>query len=221
MPLLVGLILFILKKGVPLFKTVQKRLDRLNLVLRENLTGIRVVRAFNREKEEQVRLRKANEELTDVSIKVNKIMAFMMPSMMLIMNLTVIGVIWFGGLRIDSGAMQIGDLMAYIQYVMLIMFSLVMASMMFVMVPRAAVSARRINEVLEMEPTFLDEGTEKANKERATLEFVDVSFTYPGAEEQALSGINFKSIAGEMTAIIGGTGAGKTTLINLFHDFMM
>ena len=166
MPILIGSILFILYKGVPLFQTVQKRLDRLNLVLRENLTGIRVVRAFNREKEEQVRLRKANEELTDVSIKVNKMMAFLMPIMMLVMNLTVVGVIWFGGIRIDSGNMQIGDLMAYIQYVMLIMFSLVMASMMFVMVPRAAVSAKRINEVLEMQPTFLDEGTEKANKER-------------------------------------------------------
>lgn len=219
MPLLVGLILFVLKKGMPLFKTVQQRLDRLNLVLRENLTGIRVVRAFNREKEEQVRLGKANEDLTDVSIKVNKIMAFMMPSMMLIMNLTVVGVIWFGGIRIDNGAMQIGDLMAYIQYVMLIMFSLVMASMMFVMIPRAAVSARRINEVLEMEPTFLDEGTTKANKERATLEFDDITFTYPGAEEQALSGVSFKAKAGEITAIIGGTGAGKTTLINLIPRF--
>ena len=219
MPILIGSILFILYKGVPLFQTVQKRLDRLNLVLRENLTGIRVVRAFNREKEEQVRLRKANEELTDVSIKVNKLMAFLMPIMMLVMNLTVVGVIWFGGIRIDNGGMQIGDLMAYIQYVMLIMFSLVMASMMFVMVPRAAVSAKRINEVLEMEPTFLDEGTEKADKERGTLEFEHVSFTYPGAEEPALSDISFKAKSGEVTAIIGGTGAGKTTLINLIPRF--
>ena len=219
MPILIGSILFILYKGVPLFQTVQKRLDRLNLVLRENLTGIRVIRAFNREKVEQVRLRKANEELTDVSIKVNKMMAFLMPVMMLVMNLTVVGVIWFGGIRIDSGSMQIGDLMAYIQYVMLIMFSLVMASMMFVMVPRAAVSAKRINEVLEMQPTFLDEGTEKANKELGTLEFDQVSFIYPGAEEPALSDISFKARMGEVTAIIGGTGAGKTTLINLIPRF--
>lgn len=219
MPFLIGAILFILYKGVPLFKTVQKRLDGLNLVLRENLTGVRVVRAFNREKEEQVRLRKANEELTDVSIKVNKIMAFVMPVMMLIMNLTIVGVIWFGGIRIDSGGMLIGDLMAYIQYVTLIMFSLLMASMMFVMIPRAAVSANRINEVLETEPTFLDEGTKKADKERGTLEFENVSFTYPGAEEPALSDINFKARAGEITAIIGGTGAGKTTLINLIPRF--
>ncbi len=219
MPLLVGLIFFVLRKGMPLFKAVQKRIDGLNLVLRENLTGVRVVRAFNREKDEQVRLGKANEELKDVSIKVNKVMAVLMPSMMLIMNITVVGVIWFGGVRIDSSAMQIGDLMAYIQYVMLIMSSLVMASVMFIMIPRAAVSANRINEVLEMVPTFLDEGTLAANKERATLEFVDVSFTYPGAEEQALSAISFKAKAGEVTAIIGGTGAGKTTLVNLIPRF--
>lgn len=140
---------------------MQKRLDRLNLVLRENLTGIRVIRAFNRETQEKERLKKANKELTDISIKVNKIMAFMMPVMMLVMNLTVVGIIWFGGVRIDNGGMQIGDLMAFIQYVMQIMFALVMASMMFVMVPRAAVSATRINEVLDMKPAFLDEGTEK------------------------------------------------------------
>lgn len=219
MPLLVGAVLFILRKGVPLFKTVQKRLDRLNLVFRENLTGVRVVRAFNREKDEQVRLQKANENLTDVSIKVNKIMAFLMPAMMLIMNLTIVAVIWFGGIRIDSGGMQIGDLMAYIQYVTMIMFSLLMASMMFVMIPRAAVSANRINEVLDMEATFLEEGTKKADQTRGTLEFEHVSFAYPGADEAALTDIHFKAKAGEVTAIIGGTGAGKTTLVNLIPRF--
>lgn len=219
MPVLILTILLILKTGVPLFQTVQKRIDRLNLVFRENLTGIRVVRTFNREKEEQERLQNANKDLTDVSIKVNKLMAFMMPTMMLVMNLTVVGIIWFGGLRIDSGAMQIGDLMAYIQYVMMIMFSLVAASMMFIMIPRAAVSAKRINEVLDMKPTFLDEGTLKADKEPGTLEFDHVSFYYPGADEPALSDISFKAKAGGVTAIIGGTGAGKTTLINLIPRF--
>ncbi|MBO0600231.1 ABC transporter ATP-binding protein [Sporosarcina sp. E16_3] len=219
MPILIGSVLLILYKGVPLFQTVQTRLDRLNLVLRENLTGIRVIRAFNRKKQEQVRLKKANKDLTDVSIKVNKMMAFLMPVMMLVMNLTVVGVIWFGGLRIDNGAMQIGDLMAFIQYIMLIMFALVMASMMFVMIPRAAVSAKRINEVLAMKPTFLDEGTRKADKEPGTLEFDRVSFSYPGAEAPALSDISFTAKSGEMTAIIGGTGAGKTTLINLIPRF--
>jgi ATP-binding cassette subfamily B protein len=219
MPVLIGTILLILKKGVPLFQTVQKRLDRLNLVLRENLTGIRVVRAFNREDEEKIRLKQANRELTDVSIKVNKIMAFLMPVMMLVMNLTVVGIIWFGGIRIDNGGMQIGDLMAFIQYVMQIMFALVMASMMFVMVPRAAVSAKRINEVLDMKPSFQDEGTEKANLEKGTLEFEHVSFSYPGAEKPALSDITFTARAGEITAIIGGTGSGKSTLVNLIPRF--
>ncbi len=218
-PVLIGTVLFIMNKGIPLFKKVQKRLDYLNLVLRENLTGIRVIRAFNREKLEQGRLQKANKDLTDVSIKVNKIMAFMMPLMMLMMNLTVVAVIWFGSIRIDHGGMQIGDLMAFIQYVMQIMFALVMASMMFVMIPRAAVSANRINEVLELEPTFLDQGNAKADKERGTLEFEHVTFNYPGAEEPVLSDITFKAKAGEVTAIIGGTGAGKSTLVNLIPRF--
>ncbi|TWT25326.1 ABC transporter ATP-binding protein [Planomicrobium sp. CPCC 101110] len=219
MPVLAGSIILIFKKGMPLFKEVQQRLDRLNLVLRENLTGIRVIRAFNRETEEQVRMTKANRDLTDVSIKVNKIMAFIMPVMMLVMNLTVVGIIWFGGLRINSGALQIGDLMAFIQYVMLIMFALVMASVMFIMVPRAAVSANRINEVLEMEPSFVDNGTEKADRERGTLQFDNVTFSYPGAEKPALSNISFSAKPGEVTAIIGGTGAGKTTLVNLIPRF--
>ncbi|WP_342504990.1 ABC transporter ATP-binding protein [Sporosarcina sp. FSL K6-2383] len=219
MPVLIASVLFILYKGVPLFKQVQTRLDRLNLVLRENLTGIRVIRAFNHEKQEQVRLQKANKNLTEVSIKVNKVMAILMPVMMLVMNLTVVGVIWFGGIRIDNAGMEIGDLMAFIQYVMQIMFALVMAAMMFVMIPRASVSANRINEVLAMQPTFLDEGTKKADKEPGTLEFDNVTFSYPGAEESALSAISFTAKSGQMTAIIGGTGAGKTTLINLIPRF--
>lgn len=219
MPLLIASILIIFYKGMPLFQLVQKRLDRLNLVLRENLTGIRVIRAFNQESHEKSRLKQANKELTDVSIRVNKIMAFMMPLMMLIMNLTVVGIIWFGGIRIDSGNMQVGDLMAFIQYVMQIMFALVMASIMFVMIPRASVSAKRINEVLAMKPSFSDDGTQKANLVKGTLEFDHVSFSYPGAEEPALSDISFKTGPGEVTAIIGGTGSGKSTLVHLIPRF--
>lgn len=219
MPVLVISILLILWKGVPLFGKVQKRLDRLNLVLRENLTGIRVIRAFNRERDEQVRLTKANADLTEVSIKVNKIMAFLMPVMMLVMNLTVVGVIWFGGIRIDNGGMQIGDLMAFIQYVMQIMFALVMASVMFVMIPRAAVSAKRINEVLEMTPTMTEEGTQTADREKGTLVFDRVTFRYPGAETPVLSDISFTARPGEVTAVIGGTGSGKSTLVNLIPRF--
>src|SRR5690606_25743643 len=219
MPVLAIAILLILKYGMPLFQEVQKRLDGLNLVVRENLTGIRVIRAFNREPEEKERLQKANRELADVSIKVNKVMAFLMPVMMLVMNMTVVAVIWFGGIRINNGAMQIGDLMAFIQYVMMIMFALVMASFMFVMVPRAAVSAKRINEVLEMKPAFTDDGTAKADRARGTLEFEDVTFYYPGAEEPALSNISFTAKPGEITALIGGTGSGKSTLVNLVPRF--
>src|SRR5690606_16137144 len=197
----------------------QKRLDRLNLVLRENLTGVRVIRAFNREKHEQARLQNANKDLTDVSIKVNKVMAFMMPIMMLVMNLTVVAVVWIGGIRIDHGAMQIGDLMAYVQYIMQIMFALIMASMMFIMIPRASVSAHRINEVLDMKPVVFSEGNATADRKRGTLEFEHVTFRYPGAEEPALSDISFKAHPGEVTAIIGGTGSGKTTLVNLILRF--
>lgn len=218
-PFLAGAILLILKKGVPLFKQVQKRLDRMNLTMRENLTGVRVIRAFNKESFEKKRLQKANAELTDVSIKVNKLMAFMMPLMMLMMNLTTVLIIWFGGLRIESGSMQIGDLMAFIQYVMQIMFSLIMASMMFIVIPRASVSAKRINEVLAMEPRVNDSGVEVAGNEHGTLEFDQVTFSYPGAEEPVLSNISFRTEPGEVTAIIGGTGSGKTTLVQLIPRF--
>jgi len=223
MPFLVGAVLFILKKAMPLFKAVQKRLDKLNLVMRENLTGVRVIRAFNKEEIESNRLKDANTNLTNTLIKVNKLMAFLMPLMMLLMNLTVVAIIWFGGVRIDSGNMQIGDLMAFIQYVMQIMFALVMASMMFVILPRAAVSANRIQEILETEPSINNPKTEDkitpVTDEKGTLEFDHVTFYYPGAEESALTDIDFKSHPGEVTAIIGGTGSGKSTLINLIPRF--
>src|SRR5699024_7317665 len=152
MPVLIIAIAAVLKFGMPLFKAVQRRLDRLNLVMRENLTGVRVIRAFHKEEEEKERLQKANKNLTDISIKVNKLMAFAMPFIMLVMNLTIVAVLWFGGIRIDNGNMHIGDLMAFIQYVMLILFALVMASMMFIIIPRASVSVNRINEVLQTMP---------------------------------------------------------------------
>src|SRR5699024_4151317 len=151
-----------------------------------------------------------------------KLMAFLMPLMMLLMNLTVVAIIWFGGIRISAGNMQIGDLMAFIQYVMQIMFALVMASMMFVILPRAAVSANRVNEVLDTEPSIQDgKVSDKAKEanEKGTLAFDHVTFHYPGADEAALKDIHFKSQPGEVTAIIGGTGSGKSTLINLIPRF--
>lgn len=218
-PFIVLTIYFIMKKAYPLFQAVQKKLDRLNLVFRENLTGIRVIRSFAKEPEEQKRLEAANEDLTSVSIKVNRLMAFTMPLMMFLMNVTTVFIIWFGGLRIDAGSMQIGDLMAFIQYVMLIMFALMMASMMFVILPRASVSANRIQEVLELEALDLVEGEKSLTEKQSILRFDDVTFHYPGADEPALCNISFTAEPGKTTAIIGGTGSGKTTLLQLIPRF--
>lgn len=220
LPFLAGTIYLIASKGIPLFKAMQIKLDKLNLVLRENLTGIRVIRAFNRLDHEKKRFTEANRDLTDTAIKVNKIMAAMMPVMMLIMNFTSIAIIWFGGIRISNGDMQVGDMMAFLQYAMQIMFSLIMVSMMFVMIPRAEASAVRINEVLNTVPEIKDPPKGKpADSRRGYVEFKNVTFSYPGAEQPALSNISFSARPGEVTAIIGGTGSGKTTLINLIPRF--
>ena len=219
-PILAAVIYIIASRGVPLFKVMQKKVDKLNLVLRENLTGIRVIRAFNRIDDEKRRFTEANSDLTDTAIRVNKIMAVLMPLMMLIMNFTSIAIVWFGGIRIDAGRMQVGDMMAFIQYAMQIMFSLVMLSMMFVMIPRAQASAVRINEVIDMEPEINDpEEVENFEGVRGYVEFKDVTFSYPGAEQPAISNISFSAKPGEITAIIGGTGSGKSTLINLIPRF--
>lgn len=210
----------IAKKVVPIFKTMQIKIDKVNLVVREQLTGIRVIRAFNRTNHEKKRFNEANKDLTETAIKVNKTLAMLMPIIMLVLNLTTVAIIWFGGIRIDEGNMQVGDLMAFIQYAMQIMFSLVMLSMMFVMVPRASVSATRINEVLDIEPELKDiEETKSADSKRGFVEFKDVSFIYPGAEKPVIENISFSAKPGETTAIIGGTGSGKSTMINLIPRF--
>ena len=219
-PVLVGLITFVLAKGIPLFRLMQVKLDKLNLVLRENLTGIRVVRAFNRIDQEKRRFDKANLDLMDNAVKVNKIMAVLMPMMMLIMNFTTIAIIWFGGIRVNNGEMQVGSLMAFIQYATQILFSLLMLSMLFVMVPRAQASAVRINEVLDTEPEIKDPiQLNPAGIKRGYVEFREVTFSYPGAEQPALSKITFEAKPGEITAIIGGTGSVKSTLVNLINRF--
>lgn len=188
--------------------------------MRESLTGIRVIRSFNRTDYESKRFDAANLDLTDTSIKVNKIMAFMMPVMMLVMNLSSVAIIWFGGLRINSEHMQVGDLMAFLQYAMQIMFSLVMVSMMFVMIPRASASAIRINEVLDMVPVIKDSAKGKsATEAQGLVEFQNVTFSYPGAEQPAVQDITFTAKPGQVTAIIGGTGSGKSTLISLIPRF--
>ena len=219
-PLLAAAIILIASKGIPLFRTMQVKLDKLNLVLRENLTGIRVIRAFNRISHEQKRYYDANSDLTGTAIKVNKLMAAMMPIMMLVMNFTTIAIVWFGGIRVDHGDMQVGDMMAFIQYAMQIMFSLIMVSMMFVMIPRAQASAVRINEVLDTVPEIKDPAVAKrADSQRGFVEFKNVTFSYPGAEQSAIRDISFQASPGEITAIIGGTGSGKSTLINLIPRF--
>lgn len=220
LPVLFIAILLVQRKGIPLFKAMQKKLDKLNLVLRENLTGIRVIRSFNRIDYEKKRFEEANADLTQTAIKVNKIMATLMPVMMLIMNFSTIAIIWFGGIRINHQNMQVGDLMAFIQYAMQIMFSLIMLSMMFIMIPRASVSAVRINEVLDIKPNIKDaENVQKATDKSGYIEFKNVTFSYPGAETPAISNISFKANPGKVTAIIGGTGSGKSTLISLIPRF--
>jgi len=236
LPILTIIILLIAKKSMSLFKSMQIKLDKLNLVLREYLTGIRVIRAFNREVSEKKRFHKANLDLTETAKKVNILMAILIPSMMLILNLAIVAIIWFGSIRINNSGMQVGDLMAFIQYASQIMFSLIMVSMMFIMVPRASVSAIRINEVLDVEPKIKDPMIPEESKlkiesgiksediisekdKRGYLEFDEVSFCYQGAKEPAIKKISFKTNPGELTAIIGSTGSGKSTLINLIPRF--
>jgi len=218
---LLGIIIGVtLKYAMPLFKLMQVKIDKLNLVLRESLTGIRVVRAFNRIDTEKVRFDDANTDLMDNAIKVNKIMAFLLPVMMLIMNITTVAIIWFGAKRIDAGSMEVGSLIAFIQYGMQILFGFLMLAMVFIMIPRAQASAIRINEVLEMEPEIVDSKIIKlADKKSGYVEFKDVTFSYSGADQPAISNITFSTEPGETTAIIGGTGSGKSTLINLIPRF--
>lgn len=220
LPVLALVVVLIATKIIPLFKQVQVKVDRINLVLREKLTGIRVIRAFNTVEHEKIRFEEANSDLTNNYIKVNRIMAFMMPSIMLVMSLTQLSVLWFGGIRISEGSMDLGALSAFIQYVMQIMMSMLMLAMMFIMVPRAQAAAIRINEVLNTEPGIIDaEVTNNCSTGKGYIEFKNVSFSYHGAEEPALRNISFSARPGEITAIIGSTGSGKSTLINLIPRF--
>jgi ATP-binding cassette subfamily B multidrug efflux pump len=215
-PVLALAIYIIMAKSIPLFQAVQVKLDKLNLVLDEGLAGVRVIRAFDRIDHEKRRFDGANRDLMDVSISVNRIVATLMPVMMLVLNLATIAIVWFGSIRINNGDMQIGALIAFLQYAMQILFALLMLSMMFIMLPRASASAKRINEVLDVKPEIKDaEVVNDTDTERGYVEFKDVTFSYPGAEEPALCNISFSARPGEVTAIIGGTGSGKTTLVSL------
>ncbi|TMC19747.1 MAG: ABC transporter ATP-binding protein [Chloroflexi bacterium] len=219
-PILVGTIVLLMSQAIPLFRIMQKKLDKLNLVLDEGLTGVRVVRAFDRKKYEEHRFDEANLDLTNVAIKVNRLVASLMPIMMLCLNFSSVAILWFGAIRISNGQMQVGALIAFLQYAMLILFALLRISMMFIMLPRAAASADRINEVLAIKPEIkYPDQVKRADMQKGYVEFQDVTFSYPGAEEPALSHISFSAVPGEVTAIIGGTGSGKSTLVSLIPRF--
>ncbi|WP_353713250.1 ABC transporter ATP-binding protein [Arthrobacter sp. K5] len=223
--LLIGVGL-IVSRMVPLFRLMQLRIDAVNRVLREQLAGIRVVRAFVREDLETERFAGANADVTDTALRAGRLMALAFPVVMLVLNVSSVAVIWFGSFRIEDGSMQVGTLVAFLSYLLQILMSVMMATFMAVMIPRAAVSADRIGEVLETESSvrppanpvvFADEtGTEAGTgTARGELEMRDVGFAYPGAERPVLSGVSFTAAAGRTTAVIGSTGSGKTTLVNL------
>jgi ATP-binding cassette subfamily B multidrug efflux pump len=216
LPLMGAVVAFIVTRAVPLFRRVQVKLDRINLVMREKLSGVRVIRAFDRDRHEERRFELANTDLTETSLRVTRLFALLMPTVMLIINLSTAAVMWFGSLLVGHGEMPVGDLTAFLTYLMQILFSVLMATILFVLVPRAAASADRIQEVLDVESTVLDPAAPAPAPERlGTLEFRDVTFRYPGADEPVLSNISFTARAGETTAIIGSTGGGKSTLVNL------
>ncbi|MGI6540783.1 MAG: ABC transporter ATP-binding protein [Bacillota bacterium] len=223
-PVMAVVIGVIMRRALPLFKSMQVKIDRLNQVVREKLAGVRVIRAFVKTDYEEARFDEANLDLTTTALKINRMVAITMPLLMLIVNISMAAIMWFGAHRIDSGAMPIGNLTAFIAYTMQILIAVMMATVMFIMIPRASASAERILEVLETEPSIsapkapaaLNPGTADSD---ASVEFRDVEFTYPGAETPVLRGISFIAYPGETTAIVGGTGCGKSTLINLIPRF--
>ena len=207
--------------AMPKFKKLQQLIDKLNLVSREILTGLPVIRAFNKEKDEEARFDKANKDLMKTNVFVNRAMSLMMPTLMFIMNSISLLIVWVGANNIDAGTMQVGDMMAFIQYTMQIIMAFLMIAMVSIMLPRASVSAKRINEVLETENSIKDpkEPKEFDKSKKGLVEFKDVSFCYPDAEENMLTHINFTAEPGKTTAIIGSTGSGKSTIVNLIPRF--
>ncbi len=222
LPLMFLVIGLTMARAVPLFQAMQKKIDRINQVMRETLSGVRVIRAFVRTEHEEQRFDTANLDLFGSAIKVNRLFAITIPVMTVIMNLSTVAVMWFGGQRVASGDLQIGNLTAFLQYLLLIMFSVLTAILMFILVPRAAVSSGRINEVLDTEPTIHDPERPVVvfdAASRGVIEFRDVSFSYPGAEVPVLEGISFQARPGQTTAIVGSTGSGKSTIVNLIPRF--
>lgn len=224
-PVMGAVVAVIMRQALPLFKSMQGKIDNLNQVVREKLAGIRVIRAFVKTDYEARRFDEANLDLTSTALKVNRLIALTMPLLMLMLNISLVTITWFGAHRIDSGAMPIGNLTAFVAYIMQILMSVMMAVMMFIMIPRASASAERIQQVLQTEPSIADPSTAMPIPALGTgagtghVEFRDVEFTYPGAEAPVLKGISFCTQPGEVTAIVGSTGCGKSTLINLIPRF--
>ncbi len=220
MALIMGITMFF---AVPLFKSMQKKTDRLNLVFREGLTGVRVVRAFNRSNYEAKRFDDANQDFTQTSIKVNTIVSFLLPVVTLVMSVTNVAIIWYGGHYVSTMDLEVGNLISFMTYAMQILVSFMMLAMIFVFIPRAQASAARIQEILEVEDTINDPKTKtpfkKERNQKGTLHFDHVSYRYHEAENSALEDIDFESHAGQTVAIIGGTGSGKSTLVNLIPRF--
>ncbi|MEV6595655.1 ABC transporter ATP-binding protein [Actinoplanes sp. NPDC051346] len=215
-PLLLIVVVVLIAFMRPLFRGMQTRIDTVNRIMREQITGIRVIRAFVRDDREQARYGAANDDLTDVSLRAGKLMALMFPTVMLVVNVSSVAVLWFGGHRIDSGPMEIGALTAFLSYLMQILMAIMMATFMLVMIPRADVCAERIQEVLDTEASVrLPVAPVTTLDRHGHLELRDVDFHYPGAEAPVLSGISLRARPGEVTAVIGSTGSGKTTLLNL------
>jgi ATP-binding cassette subfamily B protein len=222
MPVMALIFGLIMRGALPLSQAMQAKIDRLNLVLGEGLSGVRVIRAFDRGAHQRDRFDQANLDLTNTAIAVNRLIGLLMPALIMMLNFTSIAIIWFGAHRVEAGTMQVGAMIASLQYAMQILFAVFMVTAMFVMLPRASASAGRINEVLEVAPEIVDPPKPRQPQlatKRGHVEFQDVTFQYPGAEEPALTGVSFTALPGEVTAIIGGTGSGKSTLAGLIPRF--
>ena len=218
-PIMVALVGFVMTRAIPLFQAMQIKLDRINLLMRETLSGVRVIRAFVRTRHEEERFDEASLDLMDTGLRVQRLFAITMPSLMAIMNLSTVAVLWLGAYRVNSGEMSVGNLTAFLQYIIQILFAIMTAVIMFVMVPRAAVSAGRIKEVLDTEPSIWDPADPVSPPRTGHVAFRDLTFGYPGAEEPVLRAISFEAKPGQTTAIVGSTGSGKSTLINLLPRF--
>jgi len=219
-PLMVGVIGALTIFAVPLFQSLQVKIDRINQVMREQINGVRVIRAFNRTRHEQDRFQTANADLTGTALRVNRMFALALPALLAIMNMSSVAVVWFGGHLIDSGQMPVGNLIAFLAYIMQIFFAIMLATFMVIFVPRAAASATRLEEVINTEPSITDPVTPiEPVRVTGAVEFRGVTFGYPGGEKPVLHELAFKLNPGATTAIIGGTGSGKTTLLNLVPRF--